>query len=74
MKVSNSIHLLSISNYNSMNRYANKAAHFVDAYAQVSLSPAVRANRKYRGHHTLPSEILGKLKDEFTMEMYKVVP
>ncbi|KAF8517192.1 hypothetical protein BU17DRAFT_92115 [Hysterangium stoloniferum] len=47
-------------------RYANRSARFIDAYAQGATGPiAVWANRTYHGHRTLPPKILSKLKNEF---------
>ncbi|KAF8804558.1 hypothetical protein BYT27DRAFT_7259039 [Phlegmacium glaucopus] len=47
-------------------RYANRSACFINAYAQGTTRPiAVWANQKYHRHCTLPPKILSKLKNEF---------
>ena len=47
-------------------RYANRSAHFINAYSQGLSGPeAAWANRKYHGHRCLPPDILADLKKEF---------
>ncbi|CAA7270186.1 unnamed protein product [Cyclocybe aegerita] len=50
----------------SIKRYANRAARFINGYFQGLTGPeAAWANRKYRGHRTLPVSVVAKLKEEF---------
>jgi len=44
-------------------RYANRSARYMDAYAKgLTGADAIWANRKYRGHRTLPANILSEIK------------
>lgn len=44
-------------------RYANRSARYIDAYSKgLTGADAIWANRKYRGHRTLPANILSEIK------------
>ncbi|KAF8573829.1 hypothetical protein K439DRAFT_1336063, partial [Ramaria rubella] len=46
------------------NRYANRSAHFIDAYKKgLNGAQAVWANRKYHGHRILPTNIMAKFEE-----------
>jgi hypothetical protein len=44
-------------------RYANRSARYIDAYLKgLTGADAIWVNRKYRGHRTLPANILSEIK------------
>ena len=48
-------------------RYANRAARFIDAYAQgLSGAQAAWANQKYHSHRTLPPDMIKQIKQSLT--------
>ncbi|KZV67560.1 hypothetical protein PENSPDRAFT_611238 [Peniophora sp. CONT] len=47
----------------SIQRYSNRSARFIDAYAKgLDGAEAIWANRKYHGHRTLPPDMISAVK------------
>ncbi|KAF8967159.1 hypothetical protein BDZ97DRAFT_1656951, partial [Flammula alnicola] len=53
--------------------YANRAARFIDSYAQGLSGPeAAWANKKYHGHRTLPPDMTASLKKSYEEHIAKL--